>query len=93
MAREIALDLLEKERLEAAEKLWALELGTYKELVAGWERSGLQKDLQIKLLQEQQVLLATQLESEKIKKPRKDSFSWFMLLLGALGAGVLLGAI
>ena len=93
MVKQIALDLAEKERLEQEVQLLLLEISTSRSLVAGLELQDQDRRLQLQLLEENLQLLEVQLKAER---EIKNTDSWVvgaLRLLGALGAGFMLGRI
>ena len=91
MVREIALDLEEKQQLELETQLYALELETYQKLVESMEKQEQQRQLQLELLHKNSSLLEAQLQAEKQGTKGTGTLVWSLRLLGALGAGFLLG--
>ena len=94
MVQQIALDLEEKSRLEAREGILLLELSKYRELTAGLEKTASDGELQLHLIQKENRLLQSRLESIRAMRPAKKygaDLSQILSLIGALGAGYLLG--
>ena len=91
MAKQIALDLEEKRRLEDLHRLDSLQLTGYRKLVAGLEQQQQHRELQRVLLQKQVSLLELQLKGEKQIRPSNGTLTWTLRLLAALGAGYLFG--
>lgn len=93
MAREIALDLSEKERLEALAEVTDLQLLNYGILVEGLERQQDALGLQLVLERKRIGILELELKMERERKPGKGTFVWVLRLIGALGVGYFLGHI
>lgn len=94
MAKQIALDLEEKHRLETELQLLELQLQAQASLVLGLEEKEKRRLLQLKLLNENLHLLEIQLEGERTKAKQKSSqWIWVLRLLAALGSGFVLGRI
>ncbi|MGM0934615.1 MAG: hypothetical protein ACQEWD_14345 [Bacteroidota bacterium] len=91
MAREIALDLEEKSRLEANEKITAMELATLTSLVKSLEKTNQTKDLQIELLKKNNILQLQQLTTTKLQKHNPVTFTWILRLIAALSVGYVIG--
>lgn len=82
VAKKIALDLVEKDRLEAVERVNVLQISNLKEQINSLEITVDKKDLQLGLLNKNITILDTQLEAEKMKKP-KPQFLWYLLIAAA----------
>lgn len=92
MAKQIALDLEEKHRLETELQLMELQLLGQRSLVAGLEEREMNRLLQIELLEKNQQLLQVQLEGARAKAQQKGSqWIWMLRFLAALGSGFVLG--
>lgn len=91
MAREIALDLEEKSRLEANEKITAIELATLTSLVKSLEKTNQTKDLQIELLRSSNALQQQQLTTSKLQKQYPGTFTWILRLIAAFSIGYVIG--
>lgn len=93
MAQAIALDLEEKDRLEHEVRLLGLEKETLMHLVKGLEQKDRNRMLQLELSEKNNGLLEVQLQAAR--EIRKDDgwTLWALRLLGALGAGFLLGSL
>ena len=94
IVQQIALDLQEKSRLEAREGILLLELSKYKELTAGLEKSGGERELQLHLLQKENRLLQSGLalpQATRTAEEFRAGLSQILSLISALGAGYLLG--
>lgn len=92
MAREIALDLEEKNRLQQEVQLLWLEKETLARLVSALEQKDRNRLLQLELFEKNKGLLEIQLQAEK-KINKGDWITWILRVLGAFGAGFLLGRI
>ena len=92
MAREIALDLEEKDRLQQEVQLLWLEKETLARLVSALEQKDRNRLLQLELFEKNKGLLEIQLQAEK-KINKGDWITWILRVLGAFGAGFLLGRI
>ena len=92
MAREIALDLEEKDRLQQEVQLLWLEKETLARLVSALEQKDRNRLLQLELFEKNMGLLEIQLQAEK-KINKGDWITWILRVLGAFGAGFLLGRI
>ena len=92
MAREIALDLEEKNRLQQEVQLLWLEKETLARLVSALEQKDRNRLLQLELFEKNMGLLEIQLQAEK-KINKGDWITWILRVLGAFGAGFLLGRI
>lgn len=93
MVQAIALDLVEKDRLELEVELLVLEKETWKRLVTGLEHKDQNRQLQMELLEKNQRLLKVQLQAERDNEKGEGWVIWALRLLGALGAGFTLGRI
>ena len=91
MVQEVALDLVEKSALEYREKIMMLELSKYKAVVSNLEKTISNRELQLQLLRKENDLLQSRLEFKKSNRIRNNSFFWLLRLIGALGAGYLIG--
>ena len=91
MVKAIALDLEEKERLEEETQILALEVETYRKLLASLEQKDRQRILQLGLLEKNLNLVQEQLRAERQSTKPDRTLTWLLRLLGALGAGFLLG--
>ena len=92
MAREIALDLEEKNRLQQEVQLLWLEKETLARLISALEQKDRNRLLQLELFEKNMGLLEIQLQAEK-KINKGDWITWILRVLGAFGAGFLLGRI
>ena len=93
MAQAIALDLEEKDRLENEVRLLGLEKETLVYLVKGLEQKDRNRLLQLELSEKNISLLEVQLQAEREIRKEDGWMLWALRLLGALGAGFLLGRI
>ena len=93
MAQAIALDLEEKFRLEQEAQLLVLEKETLEHLVKGLKQKDQDRLLQLQLSDKNRKLLEVQLQAEREIKKEDGWMLWALRLLGALGAGFLLGRI
>ena len=93
IVHQIALDLEEKSRLEQEVELLLLEKSSYRLLVTGLEQKDQERRLQLELLEKNQELLKVQLKAEEETKRGEPWLLWALRLLGALGAGFVLGRI
>jgi len=91
MVKAIALDLEEKSRLELENQLYALEMETYKGWITSLEENEKNRRSQLKLLEKNAALLQEQLRAEQQSEKGAGIFIWSLRLLGALGAGFVLG--
>ena len=91
MARRIALDLEEKQRLEATARVTTRQLEALAALQTGTEKTARQKDLQLALLQKQVLLLEKR--PKKRPDPPNNSLLWALRLTAALVCGYLLGSL
>ena len=92
MAREIALDLEEKDHLQQEVQLLWLEKETLARLISALEQKDRNRLLQLELFEKNKGLLEIQLQAEK-KINKGDWITWILRVLGAFGAGFLLGRI
>ena len=83
VAKQVALDLEELDRLRAVDKVNSLELAKYRSLVEGLEKTIQDRETQVSLLHRSVQLRKTQYDSEKAKKP-KFSF-WQKVKIGCAG--------
>ena len=93
MVKEMAIDLAEKDRLQALQLATDLELQIYAERITGFEKVIQAKDLQLGLLEKNNVSLTVQLEAEKAKKPKDKTFLWILRLIGAAAVGFVAGSL
>lgn len=93
MAREIALDLEEKSRLELEANISAMEISALNNLVAGLEKINSERLLQLDLVKDNSLLMELQLLSYRSAKPKNNTINWWLRLLGAFGLGYLIGKI
>ena len=93
MAQAIALDLEEKDRLEQEVLLLGLEKEILEKLVNVLEQKDQDRLLQLELSGKNCKLLEVQLQAEREIKKEDSWMLWALRLLGALGAGFLLGRI
>ena len=75
MAKEVALDLSEKERLEEMAEITALQLLKYQLLVKGLEKNNFDFGLQVELLQRKNKLL------EKTHNVKNDNIKYRKFIL------------
>lgn len=81
VAKKVALDLEELDRLKAVDKVNTLELAKYAQLTEGLQQISKDKSLQINLLQRSVELWKSQYEAEKAKKPKNTV--WEKIGIGA----------
>ena len=93
MAKEIALDLSEKEQLESLQELSLKEIALLRTLTAGLEETSRHKSLQITLLETRIKTLEVSLQSASMKKPRDNLMHWLLRMAAALGVGYVLGTL
>ena len=93
MVKAIALDLEEKDRLEQEVLLLGLEKEILEKLVNVLEQKDRDRLLQLELSGKNCKLLEVQLQAERESKKEDNWMIWALRLLGALGAGFLLGRI
>lgn len=91
MAKEIALDLEEKSRLETNEKITSLELATLTSLIESLEKSNQNRNLQIELLKSNNKLHQQQLTTSKLQKSNPGTFTWILRLMACFSLGYLIG--
>ena len=93
MAKEIALDLSEKEQLESLQELSLKEIALLRILTAGLEETSRHKSLQITLLETRIKTLEVSLQSASMKKPRDNLMHWLLRMAAAFGVGYVLGTL
>ena len=91
MAKAIALDLEEKNRLEQEVQLLVLEKETLEDLVEDLEKKDQGRRLQLELLEKNQNLLEVQLQAGRKTEKGEGWVLWTLRLLAALGTGFILG--
>lgn len=90
MAKLVALDLVELDRLKEVEGLNALLLEKYKLALLKSQQQGSNKTLQIQYLKNSLELTEAQL---KARKPQKQNlFNKIMIFLGLIAAGYIVGS-
>ena len=93
MVKAIALDLEEKQRLELEAQLYSQEVKTYRRMLHSLEEKDLKRKEQLQLLEKNTSLLKEQLRAEQQSDKGAGIWRWSLRLLGALGAGFILGRI
>ena len=93
VAKQVALDLEELDRLRAVDKVNTLELAKYQELVKGLEQNVQDRTTQASLLERSIQLWKTQYESEKAKKPEDNTLAWILRCLSAAAVGFVIGVV
>lgn len=85
------MDLEEKCRLEANERISVMELATLTSLVKSLEKSNQTKNLQIELLRNNNTLQRQQLTTSKLQKFNPVTFTWILRLIACFSLGYLIG--
>jgi hypothetical protein len=93
VAKMVALDLEELDRLREVEGIQNLQIETYKAQVWTLGEISREKSKQIELLKDNIQLLEVQLEAEKTSKPKLKRGPWILAVIGALGVGFIAGSI
>lgn len=93
IAKKIALDLVEKDRLQAVDLVNTLKISNLKEQVATYSSQSHSKTSQLKLLQDSYKILQSQYEAEKMKKPKNNWFMWALATIAAFGSGFVIGSL
>lgn len=90
IAKLIALDLEEFDRLKQIDSLNIGFIGNLKEQITIFQEVSTSKTNQINLLQETKAILEAQLEAEKLNKPKSKWLNWMLAVIGAFGAGYII---
>jgi hypothetical protein len=93
IAKKIALDLEEKDRLQSVQKVNTLIIANLKEQNSTLSLQSENKSTQLVLLRDSYNILKTQLEAEKAKKPGSNWLVWALATLAAFGGGFVLGVV
>lgn len=92
VAKKVALDLEELDRLREVEVIQDLQINNYKEQVWTLGEISREKSGQIALLNRNLQLIENQLEAEKASKPKLKRGPWILAVMGALGVGFMAGS-
>ncbi len=93
IAKKIALDMEEKDRLQAVDKVNTLIIANLKEQNNTLFLQSENKSAQLALLRNSYSILQSQFEAAKAKKPKSNWFVWALATLAALGTGFIAGSI
>jgi hypothetical protein len=91
IAKMIAFDLEEKDRLVIVDSVKTIQIQNLNKQVEVLEEVSGSKSTQISLLYDTNQILQSQLEAEKLNKPKSKWFTWVLAVIGAFGTGYILG--
>ena len=92
IAKLVALDLEEKDRLVVVDSINKIEIKNLNSQVGLLESAYSDKSSQIGLLSNTIQILNSQLEAEKLNKPKSNWFTWALAVVAAGGAGFVIGS-
>jgi hypothetical protein len=92
IAKLIALDLEEFDRLVVVDSINKIEIKNLNSQVGLLESAYSDKSSQIGLLSNTIQILNSQLEAEKLNKPKSNWFTWALAVIAAGGLGFVIGS-
>ena len=93
IAKLVALDLEEKDRLVVVDSINKIEIKNLNSQIGLLEIAYNDKSSQIGLLSNTIQILNSQLEAEKLNKPKSNWFTWTLAVIAAAGTGFVIGSL